>query len=146
MRAVSTLLVLLLGACGTPDAAADARRSGQVRYEERTLEEWWARRRDPSDAASGEARVAIRNIGPEAVPFLAATAAGHDLGETIGGGTALEDLCPNALPAMEAARARYPSPALDAAIRIVKSGAGDLTPADRCTAGGDPVRPAEPQS
>ena len=145
MRAAFTLLVLLLGACGTPDAAADARRSGQARYEGRTLEEWWAQRRDPSDAAAGEARVAIRTIGPEAVPFLAAKAAGRDLGETIGGGSALEDLCPNALPAMEAARAKYPSAALDAAIRIVKSSTTDLTRADRCTPAGDPVRP-EPQS
>ena len=138
MRLAPALLALTLAAC---TASGDAPRSGQVRHEGRTLEEWWLRRRDANDRTAGEARTAIRTIGPAAVPFLAEKAASRDLGEMIGGSVALEDLCPSALPAMEAARATHPSPALEAAIRRVRAGSADRTRAGLCTADGEPVRP-----
>lgn len=136
------LLALTLAAC---NASGDARRAGQVRYEGRTLEEWWQQRRDADDATAAQARTAMRMLGPAAVPFLADKAASHELGETIGGSVALEDQCPSALPAMEAARAKHPSPALDAAIQRVKARATDRTRAGLCAANGEPVRPEAQQ-
>ena len=142
MRLAPALLALALAAC---DSSDDAARAGQLRYEGRTLEEWWRQRRDPNDAAVREAHTAIRMIGAAGVPFLAAKAAGRDPGETIGGGVALEELCPSALPAMEAARENHPSAALDAAIGIVKASAAARIRAGLCAANGDPARP-EPES
>jgi hypothetical protein len=138
MRLAPALLALAVAACGS---STDARRAGQLRYGEHTLEEWWTLRRDPSDVRVREAQAAIRMMGPAAVPFLADKAASRDLGDNLGGSVALEDLCPNALPAMEAARERYPSPALEVAIRRVRSEAQARTRAGICAANGDPVRP-----
>ena len=140
MRRTAALLALVLAACGTSN---DARRAGEVRYEGRTLQEWWLLRRDPNDATSAQARRAIRAIGAAGVPFVAEKAASHELGDNIGAGVVLEDLCPDALPAMEAARETYPSPALEAAIRRVKSNAADPAHAALCAAGGDSARREE---
>ncbi|HEY0778348.1 MAG TPA: hypothetical protein VGD56_10330 [Gemmatirosa sp.] len=133
MRLASALLpltfALVFVAC---DRSGDARQSGQVRYRGRTVEEWWQLRRDPDDMTVGEARVALRTVGPAAVPFLAEKAASHDLGDVIGGSVALEYLCPDALPAMRAARGRYPSAALDGAIRLVEGTASDTARSHRC--------------
>ena len=131
-------LAVVCAACG---ASSDARRDGQVAYDGRTLEEWWPRRRDADDATASQARTAIRMMGAAAVPFLANKAASHDLGDNIGGSVALEDLCPNALPAMEAARANHPSAALEAAIRRVRADAADRVRDGTCGASGAPVRP-----
>ncbi|GJG85411.1 hypothetical protein tb265_05920 [Gemmatimonadetes bacterium T265] len=130
-------LVLALAAC---NATADARQAGQARYHGRSLEEWWQLRRDPDDAVSIEARAAMSKMGATAVPFLAEKAASHDLGDMIGGSGALESMCPSAIPAMEAARSRYPSPALDAAIRRIQRDTADAFRAHFCTAGGDSAR------
>lgn len=137
MRLALALLAVVLAACG--GASDDARRAGQVRYEGRTLQEWWTRRRDANDASASEARSAIRRMGPAAVPFLADKAASRDLGDNIGGSVALEDLCPNALPAMKAARAGHPSAALEAAIRRVQANAADPARSGLCAPGGEPV-------
>lgn len=138
MRLAPALLAVVLAACG---ASNDARRAGQIRYEGRTLEEWWTRRRAVDDAAAAEARTAMRALGAAAVPFLADKAASHDLGDNIGGSVVLEDLCPSALPAMEAARAEYPSAALEAAIRRVRANAADPARSGLCAPSGEPVRP-----
>lgn len=130
--------LLALAACRSPDAAS---RSGQVRYEGHTLEEYWGHLRAASDARSGEAGRAIRMLGPAAVPFLAAKAASHTLEDNIAGSVSLENLCPNALPAMKAARDEYPSASLDAAIRRVEAEAADRVKAKICAPDGRPVLP-----
>jgi hypothetical protein len=135
--ALLVTLILALAACDDP--SADARRAGQLRHDGRTLDEWWRLRRDPSDETVAEARAAIRVLGARAVPYLAAKAAGPELGDVIGGGLALEDQCPGALPAMQAARARHPSPALDEAIRRVRADSANRVRAGRCTARGEPA-------
>jgi hypothetical protein len=138
MRLAAALPVALaLGAvaCRAPD---DARRSGQVRYEGRTLEEWWRLRRDANDEIAQDARTAIRRMGGAAVPFLAAKAAAATLGDNIGGSVALEDLCPAALPALEAARAARPSPALEVAIRSVRADSARRAATADCAAAGAP--------
>lgn len=137
-RFAPALLAFALASCAQ---SSDARRSGQVRYEGRALAEWWQLRRDPDGAVEHEAQTAFRMLGPAAVPFLAEKAAGRDMGDVIGGSVALETLCPGALPAMEAARADYPSAALDAAIRRVKAAAAAGATRGYCTTNGDPVRP-----
>lgn len=145
MRLSPALLAftLVVTACRSP--AADAQRSGQVRYDGRTLEEWWQLRRGADADDERQANVAMRMAGPAAVPFLAAKAASHDLGDMIGGSVALESLCTNAVPAMEAARSEYPSAALDAAIKRVKSSTSTSNAVrfGTCTPGGEPVRPGE---
>lgn len=139
MRLAPALLLLALTACR--GSADNARQAGQVRYEEHTLAEWWLLRRDASDETAADARIAIRMLDAAAVPFLANKAASHDLGDNLGGGVALEDLCPSALPAMEAARADYPSPALEAAIRRVRAEAAARVRSGLCEQSGKPVRP-----
>lgn len=131
-------LALALTACS--NASADARQAGQTRYKGHSLDEWWALRRDPDDAVESEAQGAMHAMGAAAVPFLAEKAASHDLGDMIGGSTALESMCPNVIPAMQAARARYPSPALDAAIQRVQRDASNPYKARFCVAGGDSAR------
>lgn len=138
MRLPPALLLFVVAACGR---SPDARRAGQLRYEGHTLDEWWLLRRDANDETAAEARVAIRMMGGAAVPFLADKAASHELGNNLGGSTALEDQCPGALPAMEAARADYPSPALEAAIRRVRAEAAARVRTGLCEASGKPVRP-----
>lgn len=138
MRLAPALLVLALAAC---HKSADARQSGQVRYQGHTLAEWWTLRRDPDEAKEHDAQMAMHMIGAAAVPFLADKAASHDMAEMIGGSTALEGLCTSAIPAMEAARAEYPSPALDEAIRRVRREAADRVRFGLCTASGEPTRP-----
>lgn len=138
MRFVPALLVLLaVAAC---DRSTDARRAGQLRYEDRTLEEWYRLRRDPNDETASEAHVAMRMLGGAGVPFLAAKAAGPDVGDVIGGSVALENQCPGSLPAMEAARAHSPSAALDVAIRRVRADSAGRIRSGLCTADGAPVR------
>ena len=65
MRRASALLLLAaastLGAC---HRSADARTAARARYEEHTLDEWWALRRDPDDAVSRAARDAMRALNP----------------------------------------------------------------------------------
>lgn len=103
-------------------------------------------RRDPDGAVEYEAQIAMRMIGGAAIPFLADKAASHDMGDMIGGSTTLEGMCTSAIPAMEAARARHPSAALDAAIRRVRTEAADRVRAGTCAANGDPRVPAvDPQ-
>lgn len=137
-RFAPALLVLALAACRrSPDAA----QSAQARYQGRPLAEWWQLRRDPDGSVERRAGEAMRMLGPAAVPFLAEKAASHDLGDMIGGSTALDGMCPSAIPAMEAARGNYPSAALEAAIRRVRSSAAESVRLGRCNAAGDPVRP-----
>ena len=136
MRLAPALLALIVAACGTADTAQQA---AQARHDGRTLDEWWSRRRDPNDASAVEARAAIRAMGPTAVPFLAAKAASRDLGDNIGGSSLLEDLCPNALRAMEESREAYPSPALEAAIRLVRGDSARRIRTGACTADGPPT-------
>lgn len=142
MRFSPALLALPLALSACRSAAADARRSGQVQYEGHTLAEWWDMRRGPDAETERQANLAIHMIGPAAVPFLAEKAASHELGEMIGGSSALERMCAGAVPAMEAARAEYPSPALDAAIKRVKASASNAVSVGACTASGDPARPS----
>lgn len=138
-----TALVLATAACRS--AAADAQRSGQARYGERTLEEWWQLRRDADPAVEADAQFAMHMLGPAAVPFLAAKAAGRDMADVIGSSVALESMCTNAIPAMEAARAEYPSAALDGAIRRVKASASEAVRDGVCTPRGEPTRPGPPR-
>jgi hypothetical protein len=141
-RLAPALVVLALAACRR---SPDAQQSGQARYQGRPLAEWWQLRRDPDDAVEHRATEAMRMLGPAAVPFLAEKAASHDLGDMIGGSNALESLCPGAIPAMEAARSRYPSPALEGAIQRVRGRADELVQRGFCTAAGDPARPRPKQ-
>lgn len=135
---VVAAVTLLIAACSRgPDAASAA----QLRYDGRTLADWWQLRRDPDDATSRQARMAMHVLGGAAVPFLASKAAGPDLGDVIGGTSVLETECPAALPAMRAARDRYPSAALDAAIRRVEAEWSARIQAGACGANGEPVRP-----
>lgn len=136
-------LLLAASALAACRRAGDARTAAQARYEDHTLQEWWDLRRDPDDAVSRAARDAMRMLGPTAVPFLADKAASHELGEMIGGSSGLEGMCTSAIPAMEAARDRYPSAALDAAIRRVKADAADRVRFGFCTADGKPTRPED---
>ena len=130
-------LTLALVACNrTPDA----QQSGQTRYHGRTLAEWWQLRRDPDDAVEVQANTAMHALGAAAVPFLAEKAASHDLGDMIGGSTTLESMCQNVIPAMEAARSRYPSPALDAAIVRVRRDGTDPKRYPLCVARPDSAR------
>ena len=139
MRLAPVLLVtLVLAAC---DRSADARRAAQLRYEGHTLDEWWQLRRDPNDETAGEAQTAMRMLGAGGVPFLAVKAAGPDLGDVIGASGALERMCPGTLPAMEAARGRHPSPALDIAIRRVRADSANRVHSAFCTPSGEPVAP-----
>lgn len=140
MRLVPALLVttLVLVAC---DRSADARRAAQLRYDGHTLEEWWQLRRDPNDETAAEAQTAMRMLGAEGVPFLAIKAASADLGDVIGASTVLENMCPGALPAMEAARGRHPSPALDIAIRRVRADSTNRVHSALCAPSGAPVAP-----
>ena len=130
-------LVLVVTAC---HGSADARQAGQLRYNGRTLEEWWQLRRHPDRQTATEATVAMRRMGAAAVPFLAAKAADNDLGDVIGGSTTLERMCASALPAMQEARSRYPSVALDQAIRRVQAGASDPAQVRRCATDADSAR------
>ncbi len=129
---------LLLAACGGP---SDAERAAKLTYDGRTLEEWWQVRRGADAGLEREAGLAMRVLGAGAVPFLAEKATSHDLGDMIGGSTGLEGMCPNALPAMEAARKRHPSAALEAAIRRVRGEAPTYVRFGLCTAAGEPVQP-----
>ena len=137
-RLAPALLVLALAACRR---SPDAQQSGQVRYQGRSLAEWWQLRRDPDGDVERRATEAMRMLGPAAVPFLAEKAASHDLGDMLGGSVALQSMCPSAIPAMEAARSRYPSAALDAAMRRVRANAADLVRFGFCTSAGEPSRP-----
>ena len=143
MRLSPALLALPLSIAACRSPAADAQRSGQVRYDGHTLEEWWQLRRGADAASEQQANVAMRMMGPAAVPFLAAKAASHELGDVTGGSVALQSMCTGAVPAMEAARSEYPSAALDAAITRVKASAPDAVRFRMCTASGEPVRPSE---
>lgn len=138
MRLAPALLVIALAACHPSN---DAQRSGQTRYEGHTLAEWWASRRGPDAATEHQAQVAMHMLGAAAVPFLADKAASNDLGDMIGGSMALESLCTSAIPAMRAARAHYPSAALDAAIRRVQADASVHVADGLCSATGDPTLP-----
>jgi hypothetical protein len=132
----------LLAACG---GASDVERSAQATHDGRTLAQWWELRRAGDERTAEDARAAIRMLGPAAVPFLADKAASANMPNTVGGGAALEDLCPNAVPAMEAARARRASPALDAAIRRVRADSARRVAEGACAPDGTPARP-EPRA
>ncbi len=127
-------LAAALAACG---ARTNAREAGQTRYHGRTLEEWWQLRRSPDDETAAEASDAMRALGAAAVPFLAEKAASHDLGDVIGSSVALEAMCPNVIPAMEAARASQPSAALDGAIRRVRADTAVRAHSAACRDNGD---------
>ena len=142
MRPAPALLALVLVAC---HPSHDAQRSGQVPYEGHTLAEWWAQRHDVDATKEAESQVAIHMIGAPAVPFLAEKAASHDMDEMITGSVALESLCPSAIPAMRAARAQYPSAALDEAIRRVQADAASRVGRGLCGANGEPLRPESPR-
>lgn len=135
-RATPLLALLALAAC---DRNADVQRSAQLRYKEHTLAEWWVLRRDPNDETTRDAATAMRMLGPAAIPFLAVKAAGPDLGDVIGGGTALEAQCPGSLAAMEDARRHHASNALDAAIRRVRADSAARVHSDLCDASGAPT-------
>lgn len=138
MRLAPALFVVALAACHPSN---DARRSGQTRYQGHTLAEWWASRRGPDAATEHEAQMAMHMLGAAAVPFLADKAASNDLGDMIGGSTALESLCTSAIPAMQAARAQYPSAALDAAIRRVQAEEAARVAEGTCAPNGEPTIP-----
>ena len=140
MRFTPALLAFVLAACHRSN---DAQRSGQVRYEGHTLAEWWAQRHNVDATAEADFHLAMHMIGGPAVPFLAEKAMSHDMDDMIQGSTALESMCPSALPALRAERERNPSasPVLDAAIRRIQFQSATRVGLKLCAPNGDPLPP-----